>query len=176
MLNKKLWALGALSLTLTACGSLKDVEHVWCAPEDKPVAVAPQVEHVNIAADALFQFDKSAPSDLLDAGKRSLDELIARVTGDYVQIERIDLVGHTDRLGSEAYNLRLGQARAETVRSYLQSRGINVPISASSAGESQPVTTHCVGEKANPELTACLQPDRRVAISITGVKKGANSQ
>ncbi|PJG84214.1 hypothetical protein CVP05_12495 [Conservatibacter flavescens] len=168
---KKAFVISGLALALSACSaSFKDVDHAWCPPEEA------QVEHVNIAADALFQFDKSAPSDLLEKGKRSLDELIARVTGDYVQIERIDLVGHTDRLGSEAYNQRLGLARAETVRAYLQSRGITVPITASSAGESQPVTTDCVGEKATPALTACLQPDRRVTVSITGIRKGNKTQ
>ncbi|MFV0284648.1 MAG: OmpA family protein, partial [Castellaniella sp.] len=85
--------------------------------------------------------------------------------------DAIELEGHTDRLGSESYNQRLSQARAETVQRYLRSRGVQAPMTAVGRGESQPVTTGCQGNRASQQLIACLQPDRRVVVRITGVKK-----
>ena len=61
--------------------------------------------------------------------------------------------------------------RAQTVQQYLATRGIQPQMSVNSAGETQPVTTNCTGTKATAELKACLQPDRRVTLQITGVKK-----
>ncbi|WP_442780796.1 OmpA family protein [Avibacterium sp. 21-594] len=81
------------------------------------------------------------------------------------------LTGHTDLLGSEKANYKLGLKRAETVRSYLQSHGVSAPINVASAGESQPVTKDCVGNKATKALVACLQPDRRVSVEIMGIRK-----
>ncbi|ETD72358.1 membrane protein [Pelistega indica] len=152
---------------LSACVNLKDVDNDWCGPESQPV----KQEQVTLAADALFQFDKSNPSDLLAEGKKTLDELVTKITEGYATVDRIDLVGHTDRLGTEAYNYNLGLNRAKTVKAYLEQGGISAPISVASAGESQPVTKDCVGERATPALTACLQPDRRVTVAITGIRK-----
>ena len=83
-------------------------------------------------------------------------------------IDSIALTGHTDRLGSEQYNYNLGLQRAQTVKNYLQGKGVQAPISVASAGESQPVTTACTGTRATAALKACLQPDRRVTVDISG--------
>ena len=64
-----------------------------------------------------------------------------------------------------------GLKRAQTVKSYLEQNGVTAPISAASAGETQPITTGCIGTKSTTELKACLQPDRRVTVEITGIKK-----
>lgn len=152
---------------LSACSSqLTDVNHKWCPPEQVVVN-----EKIALAADALFKFDKSNPSDLLPEGRKTLDDLISKINSGYATVESIALVGHTDRLGSEQYNYNLGLRRAETVKAYLEKGGIVAEISTSSAGESQPVTTDCVGNKATAELTACLQPDRRVTVEIKDIKK-----
>lgn len=160
----KLSAIISASVVLTACGSLKNVDNSWCPPETP-------VERIALSADALFKFDKSSIGDLLPEGKAQLDQVAERILSGYATVESIELTGHTDRLGSEAYNLRLGQARAETVRDYLQAKGLSTQMTATSAGESQPVTTVCVGERATPELIACLQADRRVTVDIKGIKK-----
>lgn len=164
---------GLLALGLSACGATAhDVNHKWCPPEAAPVAApVAQTERIELSADALFQFDRSDARSLLPAGKAKLDELARNVQNGYVSVERIDLVGHTDRLGREAYNQELGLKRAQTVRDYLANRGIDSQMTVSSMGENQPVTTDCVGTKATAALKACLQPDRRVSIDITGVKK-----
>lgn len=161
------------ALFLTACSSqLSDVNHKWCPPEQAPIVEKVQPEQINLAADALFKFGKYKQTDLLEKGQVALNELAQKINSGYARVDSIKLTGHTDRLGSEKANYKLGLNRAETVKAYLQQYGVTAPISVSSAGESQPVTTNCVGNKATKALTECLQPDRRVTVDIKGVKKG----
>lgn len=166
-MQNKLIAVG-LVLSLSGCAGVRDVNHKWCPPE----VVAPVVvtERVNLAADALFNFDKASSTDLLPAGKATLEKLAATLKDGYVQVDKITLIGHTDRLGNDQYNYQLGLRRSETVKAYLQGLGVTAPITTSSAGETQPIT-NCEGVKPTPTLKACLQPDRRVAVEITGVRK-----
>ncbi|MBH5328430.1 OmpA family protein [Eikenella sp. S3360] len=162
--------LGSLIAGLGSPAFARDVHHRWCA-EEAPVAQPapqPQVERINLAADALFRFNRSAAADMLPEGRATLDKLAADLINRQAHIDSIALIGHTDRLGSEQYNYNLGLQRAETVKAYLQGKGVQDPISVSSAGESQPVTTSCGGTRATAELKACLQPDRRVTVEITG--------
>ncbi len=143
------------------------------AVEGKPAVVAAvpaQAERINLSADALFPFDKGSSRDLLPAGKAQLDKLATALTTGYAKVERIHLVGHTDRLGNEAYNSNLGLQRAQAVKDYLQSQGVNAAMTVATAGKSQPVSQGCTGANS-AELKACLQPDRRVSIDIYGVKK-----
>lgn len=129
-------------------------------------------EVLNLNADALFKFDGSSIADLLPQGKAELNDLVANINNTYSNINKIYLIGHTDRLGSAAYNYQLGYKRAETVRSYLHQKGIpNHVISYSSMGENQPVTDGCNSVKDHQSLKQCLQPDRRVTVEITGIKK-----
>ena len=132
---------------------------------------APSVERFSLSASALFRFDRSRTDDLLPQGRSELDALAARLTQAYVSVERIDLVGHTDRLGSDAYNDRLSQARADTVKAYLQSKGVTAPITAVGRGEREPVKDCPGGDIATRALTGCLQPNRRVDVTITGVRR-----
>lgn len=142
------------------------------APPAAPVP-APTSERFDIAADALFRFNQGTLAGLLPQGKVRLDELAARLGSAYVSVNSIRLIGHTDRLGGVEYNQRLSEQRAQTVKQYLQSRGVSAPIEAFGVGESQPggQTGHCQGERATPALTACLQPDRRVSVEVTGSKR-----
>lgn len=140
--------------------------------ECKQPQQAPQVEQFDLAADALFKFDRGDLDGMLPEGKSKLDELAARLNQVYARVDRIRLVGHTDRLGSDAYNQSLSDRRAWTVKQYLADRGITAPIQAEGAGERQPTgnTGHCPGERATRALTQCLQPDRRVSVEIVGVR------
>ena len=110
---------------------------------------------------------------MLPEGKAKLDELAARLNEVYVRVDRIRLVGHTDRLGTDAYNQKLSDRRAWTVKQYLAEHGVTAPIQAEGMGERQPTgnTGQCLGERAVPALTKCLQPDRRVSVEITGIRK-----
>ena len=134
--------------------------------------VAPVVTEVlNLSADALFKFDGSSLNDLLPQGRVELDNLASNINNVYSQVNKIHLIGHTDRLGSDAYNYQLGSKRAQTVRNYLSARGIpNHVISYSTQGESQPLTDGCYTVKNKQALQECLQPDRRVTVQITEVK------
>lgn len=162
---KTMALVGALATALSHSVQARDVIHRWCPPDE----VVP-VKAVSISADALFYFDKSSTADMLPEGKAKLDELVKSLNNDFVHVDHIAITGHTDRLGTEAYNLALGQARAETVKNYLQQRGVNISMTANSLGESQPVV-YCEGEKPTAGLKACLQPNRRVAIEIKGHEK-----
>ena len=117
----------------------------------------------------LFDFDRYA---LKPEGKAKLDELVGKIKG--IALEVIIAVGHTDRIGTEAYNQKLSVHRAESVKAYLVSKGIQPNrIYTEGKGEKQPVT----GDKckdmgravaSNKKLVACLAPDRRVAIEVVG--------
>lgn len=129
-------------------------------------------EVLNLNTDALFEFDGSSIADLLPQGKAELDDLVTNIDNEYSNVDRIYLIGHTDRLGSTAYNYQLGYKRAETVRSYLNQKGIpNHVISYASTGENEPVMNDCNSVKNYQLLKQCLQPNRRVTIEITGTKK-----
>lgn len=138
-----------------------------------PVApVAPvRVERIVLNASALFRFDRSAEADLLPQGRAELDALAAKLGDAYASVESIALVGHTDRLGSAAYNDRLSQARADTVKAYLQGKGIAAEITATGRGEAVPVKDCPGGDVAALALTECLQPNRRVEVTITGTPR-----
>lgn len=138
------------------------------------VAAAPvaQTEMLNLSADALFKFNGSSTSDLLPQGRNELNNLASAINEGYASVNKIHLVGHTDRLGSDAYNHQLGLKRAQTVQQYLIQIGIpNQAISVASAGKSQPLTNGCHDIKRGAAQQSCLQPDRRVSVEITGIKK-----
>ena len=142
-------------------------EPVRVAPA--PVVMAPPVMKVAFSADALFDFDKST---IKPAGKATLDKFLADMRG--ASIDALKVTGHTDRIGRHAYNLKLSAKRAEAVKAYLVSQGgmaANV-ISATGVNGDNPVTKpgDCKGSKPTPALIACLAPDRRVEVEVTGSK------
>lgn len=166
----KLLSLVTATVLLSACSNSVNV--VKYPSEQFSIKEVPLPrDEINLTTDALFKFGKHSRADLLEQGKISLNELATKINAAYSQINKIKVTGHTDRLGSEKANYTLGLKRAETVKSYLQQYGIKQPIEVASAGESQPVTTNCIGEKATKQLTACLQPDRRVTVEIEGLKR-----
>lgn len=142
-----------------------------CLPVAAVVKAPEKVsERLDIAADALFKFDKSALSDLLPAGKARLDELVAKLNEVYAEIDHIVLTGYTDRLGSEQYNQRLSEQRAETVKQYLRAKGVSSPIVATGKGAADQVVACGTETRPTKELINCLQPNRRVSIEVSGVK------
>lgn len=137
------------------------------APAPAPAAPKPAAEKVKLSADALFDFDKAV---LKPEGKAKLDNLAAQAGK--LRLEVVLAVGHTDRIGSVAYNQKLSERRAEAVKAYLVSKGIESNrIYTEGKGESQPVTgTQCNNAGGRSALIACLQPDRRVEIELIGTK------
>ena len=133
---------------------------------------APEYEKISLSADVLFKFDRYREKDMLPAGRAKLDDVADKIKNYIVDtIERIDLTGHTDRLGSDAYNQRLSERRAKTVKNYLVKKGVDgSKITDAGHGEREPVV-QCKGNKATKKLIRCLQPNRRVDVEIRGVKK-----
>jgi len=124
-------------------------------------------DKVTVAADALFDFNKAV---LRPEGKAKLDELVSKAKA--IKLEVILAVGHTDRIGGDAYNQKLSEKRAAAVKEYLVAKGIEANrVYTEGKGEKQPVTgDKCKGEKKSKALIDCLQPDRRVDIEVIGTK------
>ena len=131
-----------------------------------PPPPPPQVEvqKVTFAADAFFDFDKSV---LKPEGRRSLDELARKIQG--INLEVIVATGHTDSVGTVAYNQRLSVRRAEAVKAYLVSKGIPKDrVYTEGKGKSQPIATN--------KTAAGRAKNRRVEIEVVGTAAPAPEQ
>lgn len=127
--------------------------------------VVPEVQEITLFSDVLFGYDSAT---LSSEGLRELDLAAQVVSGKMMQLERVVVVGHSDRIGSEKYNNALSQRRAEAVRNYLVSKGVDgYLMSAEGRGAREPLV-HCAGSAITAALKQCLQPNRRVQIMIYG--------
>ncbi|MFI8126506.1 OmpA family protein [Acinetobacter sp. ABJ-A23_2] len=150
---------------------LNNGKELVCTKKEK-TPVIEQTSVIELSADTLFKFDGSTLNDLLPKGHQEVMDLTSKISKGYVSVSQIKLVGHTDRLGNDNYNKQLAQKRADTVRNLLIQNGVpDRIISATSAGKTQPVTDGCPNVKSHESLKACLQPDRRVTVEITGISK-----
>jgi OOP family OmpA-OmpF porin len=134
-----------------------------------PMVVPVPRRRVSYSAESMFGFDRAA---LTPEGKASLDSFTAELAG--TQFDSINVEGHTDRLGSEAYNQKLSLQRADAVKEYLVTTGKVDPAKIVTVGksESAPVTAtaDCKGQSPTAKLIACLAPDRRVEIEVAGTR------
>lgn len=131
-------------------------------PVAAPVAPAPQPtpvsEKVSFSAEALFDFDKS---EVKPAGKAALDELLTNLQS--MNPEVMVAVGHTDSIGSNAYNDKLSMRRANAVKAYLVSKGMDpARVYTEGKGESQPVADNATREGR--------AKNRRVTIELVGTR------
>jgi OOP family OmpA-OmpF porin len=133
------------------------------APMAPPVAppappAPPAASKVTFAADAFFDFDKSV---LKPEGRAKLDDLVSKIRD--VNLEVIIAVGHTDSVGSDAYNQRLSVRRAEAVKAYLVTKGIERNrVYTEGKGEKQPV--------ADNRTSQGRAKNRRVEIEVVGTR------
>ena len=135
------------------------------APAPAP-APAPQVQKITLASKALFDFDKAV---LKPEGKAALDSEVISKLPDVSKLELVLVTGHTDRIGSQEYNQRLSERRANTVRDYLVSRGVpRDKIETLGMGKTQPIPGVVCNQKNMKELIACLAPNRRVEVEVKG--------
>jgi OmpA-OmpF porin, OOP family len=127
-------------------------------PPPPPPPPAPTSEKVTFAADAFFDFGKST---LKPEAKAKLDDLVAKTAG--VNLEVIIAVGHTDNVGGDAYNQKLSVSRAEAVKAYLVSKGIEKNrVYTEGKGEKQPVADNKTAEGR--------AKNRRVEIEVVGTR------
>ena len=122
-------------------------------------APAPVSEKVSFAAEALFDFDRAI---VKPDGKAALDNLLAQLKG--MDTEVMITVGHTDSVGSAAYNQKLSQRRAEAVKAYLVAQGVDASrVYTEGKGASQPV--------ADNGSSAGRARNRRVTVEVVGTRR-----
>lgn len=138
-------------------------------PVEKIVERKPEVVVKELSSDATFKFNKSGINDLLEGGKKELQDFVKELPKVFEEVIAIEVIGHTDQIGSDKYNYALGLRRARTVESYLKQLGVKSKIIASSKGEKEPKVVLPVN-KVTEALKAKLQPNRRVEIKVTGYK------
>jgi OOP family OmpA-OmpF porin len=128
------------------------------AAKPAPAPQPPAATKVTYAADAFFDFDKSV---LKPEGKAKLDDLVGKVKD--INLEVIIAVGHTDSVGTDAYNQKLSVRRAEAVKAYLVSKGIEKNrVYTEGKGEKQPVADNKTAEGR--------AKNRRVEIEVVGTR------
>ena len=128
-------------------------------PKPEPEKPKPVAEKVTFAADVLFDFDKAV---IKPEGKSKLDDISNKAKG--VNLEVVIAIGHADSVGSDAYNQRLSVRRAESVKAYLVSKGIEANrVYTEGKGEKQPV--------ADNKTADGRAKNRRVEIEVIGTRK-----
>ncbi len=149
----------------------KPVEPAAAAPAPAPAPVVaapaptPVAEKVTLKAGALFDVNKA---DLKAAGKSELDAMVGKIKDSNTRIEQITVTGYTDSTGAAEYNRKLSERRAEAVKAYLVSKGLNGDrIVTKGAGDAQPV--------ASNKTAAGRAQNRRVEIDIKAQRTTSNN-
>lgn len=128
-------------------------------PATPPPPPAIQAEKVSFASDAFFDFDKDV---LKPMGKASLDTLVRKMSA--INPEVIIAVGHTDSVGSDAYNDDLSVRRARAVKAYMVELGVqDGRVYTDGKGESTPVADNNTAEGR--------AQNRRVIVEVVGTPK-----
>ncbi len=138
----------------STCASLANPPAVMAA--SAPLMPVP-AQKLTLGADGLFRFDGGRLDDLLPEGRTKIEKLARDIRANFRALTAVRVVGHTDRLGTEAYNAALSQRRADTVRELMVRQGLDgAKGTALGRGDKEPVTKDCHGANANPALIQCL--------------------
>jgi OOP family OmpA-OmpF porin len=128
-------------------------------PKPEPEKPKPVAEKITFAADVLFDFDKAV---VKPEGKSKLDDISNKVRG--INLEVVIAIGHADWIGTDQYNQRLSVRRAESVKAYLVSKGIEGNrVYTEGKGEKQPV--------ADNKTREGRAKNRRVEIEVIGTRR-----
>lgn len=134
-----------------------------------PVVAAPEMvsKTFSLNSDVTFAFGKA---NLKPQAQATLDSIYGEIS--QVKSAKVAVAGYTDRIGSDAFNVKLSQERADSVANYFVAKGVAADaISATGYGKANPVTgATCDQVKGRKALIACLAPDRRVEIAVNGTK------
>ncbi|MGH8783080.1 OmpA family protein [Paraburkholderia sp.] len=136
-------------------------------PKLQAEPVATTVNHVSLRSDALFAFGGASMKTVSDEGINELNDTIAQLK-QVNKIGSIDIVGHTDRIGSAAASRRLSVQRANAIRDYLVKHGIDREIIHTRGVGASESVSHCPGGRS-PAVIDCLKSDRRVEIFIKSI-------
>jgi len=135
-------------------------------PAPAPAAAARRCDAaVTFQNEEVFAFMKS---ELTQAARARLDRDVVAKLATCASVEAVVVEGHTDRMGSHKYNQKLSERRAESVKAYLVSKGVDRDrIETLGMGKTVPAK-FCPDIKGRSELIACLAPNRRAIVSIKG--------
>jgi OOP family OmpA-OmpF porin len=141
------------------------------APAPQPQA-APQPPKkpavTNLASTELFEFNKAV---LTPEARTKLDNEVIAKLRDLKDIRYIIVNGHADRLGTPQYNQALSEKRADAVRAYLVSKGVDAAkVETLGFGKTLPVKS-CPDQKDRKSLIECLAPNRRVVVEVQGTPR-----
>ncbi len=140
------------------------------APKPTPVAAAPKRcdATVTFGTDETFAFDKAV---LTKAAMAKLDRDVVAKLPQCAKVELILVSGYTDRLGSQQYNQKLSEKRADAVKAYLMKKGVDASkIDTMGMGKTLQIKS-CPDGKDRKALIACLAPNRRAVVEIKGLAK-----
>lgn len=165
------WTPAAAANDPAGCACDKDlIPKEKCEPKAAAPAAPVAKKPITIAAKELFDYDKAI---LKPEGKAAIDREVIAKLKDVGPIRQMVVTGHTDRLGSQQYNQKLSEKRAEVVKGYLISKGVAADkIETMGAGKTQPVPgVKCDDKLPKKKLIACLAPHRRFTIDVTAEPK-----
>jgi len=137
------------------------------APKPEPEAPPATPVEEPLTATLHFDYNRSA---VLPGEAAKLDDFAARLKGR--AYDRLEAIGHADRIGGDSYNLALARRRAEAVRDYLAGKDVEAGrVRIEAKGESEPVTGEACRNmgpenRKNRKLIDCLQRDRRAEVSL----------
>ncbi len=140
------------------------------APKPAPAAAAPKRcdATVTFGTDETFEFDKAV---LRKAAMAKLDRDVVAKLPQCAKVELILVSGYTDRLGSQQYNQKLSERRADAVKAYLVKKGVDAAkIDTMGMGKTLQIKS-CPDGKDRKALIACLAPNRRAVVEIKGLAK-----
>ncbi len=177
-MNKLTLAVGIAAALIAGCASAP--EPTPPPPAPRPATPAPAPAPAPVAAprrcDATVTFQNEetfpfAKADLTSAAKARLDRDVIGKLATCAGVEAVVIEGHADRIGSQQYNQKLSDRRAESVKAYLVDKGVD-GNKAETIGMGKTVPAKfCPDIKDRKELIACLAPNRRAVISIKGPGK-----
>jgi OmpA-OmpF porin, OOP family len=148
--------------TIATAATSKPEVMVSQGPPAAPIVITKFI----LLTDALFPFDKFQEKDLSTGGRQRLNQLIEKLPKLGSTANKINITGYADKLGTKEYNLALSEKRAQTIRTYLISKGIAAESIKAQAGEWKNHSDSCNSNDKNSQI-ACLSADRRVEIEVT---------